>query len=100
MQLIALNSPSLPIVIPPIYGLAGVELETVTADGPISYWNSYVGVGQRQHRPQRSVSGHCGDPRRVESPVRSIRSYRRAISCKTSRGFSVELGSLSDGLAS
>ena len=44
--IIPLNSPSLPIVIPPIYGLKGVGFETVTADGPISYWNAYVGVGQ------------------------------------------------------
>jgi hypothetical protein len=46
MNIVPLNSPSLPIVIPPIYGLKGVGFETFTADGPISYWNSYVGVGQ------------------------------------------------------
>lgn len=45
-KLLALNSPSVPIVIPPIYGLKGVGFETFTADGSISYWNSYVGVGQ------------------------------------------------------
>ena len=45
-NLISLNSPSLPIVIPSIFGLKGVGFETFTADGPISYWNSYVGVGQ------------------------------------------------------
>jgi hypothetical protein len=45
-SIVALNTPSLPIVIPPIYGLQGVGFETFTADGPISYWNSYVGVGQ------------------------------------------------------
>ncbi|NUR53695.1 MAG: c-type cytochrome [Acidobacteria bacterium] len=45
-NIIPLNSPSLPIVIPPIYGLKNVGFETYTADGPISYWNSYVGVGQ------------------------------------------------------
>jgi hypothetical protein len=45
-NIVPLNSPSLPIVIPPIYGLRGVGFETFTADGPISYWNSYVGVGQ------------------------------------------------------
>src|SRR5687768_12772342 len=45
-NIIPLNSPSLPIVIPPIYGLRGVAFETFTGDGPISYWNSYVGVGQ------------------------------------------------------
>ena len=38
--------PSLPIVIPSIYGLKGVGFETFTADGTISYWNAYVGIGQ------------------------------------------------------
>jgi hypothetical protein len=46
INLIPLNEPTLPIVIPSIFGLKGVGFETVTADGPISYWNSYVGVGQ------------------------------------------------------
>jgi mono/diheme cytochrome c family protein len=45
-NIIGLNTPSLPIVIPPIYGLKKVGFETFTADGPISYWNSYVGVSQ------------------------------------------------------
>jgi hypothetical protein len=45
-NLLSLNNPSLPIVLPPIYGLKGVGFETSSADGPISYWNSYVGVGQ------------------------------------------------------
>ena len=56
-KIIALNSPSLPIVIPPIYGLRGVGFETFTADGPISYWNSYVGVGQM------GGQGNFSDPR-------------------------------------
>jgi mono/diheme cytochrome c family protein len=37
---------STPLVIPPAYGLAGVSLETYTAEGPISYWNNYVAVTQ------------------------------------------------------
>jgi len=41
-----INEPSIPLLIPPIYGLKGVEFETVTADGPISYWNAYVGISQ------------------------------------------------------
>ncbi len=45
-NLLALNSPSLPIVIPSIFGLKGVGFETFSGDGPISYWNSYVGIGQ------------------------------------------------------
>jgi hypothetical protein len=45
-NIIPLNSPSLPVVIPAIYGLQGVGFETYTGDGPISYWNAYVGVSQ------------------------------------------------------
>ena len=37
---------SLPVVIPPTYGLKHVGFETYTGDGPISYWNSYVGISQ------------------------------------------------------
>ena len=44
--IVPLLSPTVPVVIPPIYGLRGVGFETYTGDGPISYWNSYVGVGQ------------------------------------------------------
>jgi mono/diheme cytochrome c family protein len=43
---IQLNSTSLPVLIPPAFGLQGVGFETYTADGPISYWNSYVAVTQ------------------------------------------------------
>jgi mono/diheme cytochrome c family protein len=35
-----------PIVLPPVYGLRKVARETFTAEGPISYWNAYVGVSQ------------------------------------------------------
>ena len=37
---------STPLVIPPAYGLANVEKETFTGEGPISYWNNYVAVTQ------------------------------------------------------
>jgi mono/diheme cytochrome c family protein len=43
-RFIPLNSPTLPVVIPPAYGLQGVGFETFTGDGPISYWNNYVAV--------------------------------------------------------
>jgi cytochrome c2 len=45
-NLIPLNSASVPVEIPSIYGLRQAGFETYTADGPISYWNSYVGVSQ------------------------------------------------------
>ncbi len=38
-------------------GLEGVGFETFSADGPISYWNSYVGVGQM------GGQGNFSDPR-------------------------------------
>ena len=46
VNIIPLNSPTLPVLIPSIYGLKGVGFETYNADGPISYWNAYVGVTQ------------------------------------------------------
>ena len=55
--IVALPSPTVPVVIPPIYGLRNVGFETYTADGPISYWNSYVGVGQMGGK------GDFSDPR-------------------------------------
>jgi hypothetical protein len=45
-NIIPLNSPTLPVLIPPASGLQGVGFETYTGDGTISYWNSYVGVSQ------------------------------------------------------
>jgi hypothetical protein len=44
--IVPLNSPTLPVVIAPAFGLQGVRFETYTGDGPISYWNNYVGVTQ------------------------------------------------------
>jgi hypothetical protein len=54
---IPLNSPSIPVLIPPAFGLQGVGFETYTADGPISYWNNYVGV------TQMGGHGSFNDPR-------------------------------------
>jgi mono/diheme cytochrome c family protein len=41
-----LSPTSIPVLIPPAYGLQGVGFETYTGDGPISYWNNYVAVTQ------------------------------------------------------
>ena len=35
-----------PTVIPPAYGLKGIDLETFTGEGEVSYWNAYVAVTQ------------------------------------------------------
>ena len=52
-----INTPSIPVVIPPAYGLQGVGFETFNGDGPISYWNNYVGV------TQMGGQGNFSDPR-------------------------------------
>jgi len=52
-----INTPSIPTVIPPAFGLKGVGFETFTGDGPISYWNNYVGV------TQMGGHGSFSDPR-------------------------------------
>jgi hypothetical protein len=57
IDLTVLNTPSLPVVIPPAYGLRGVRFETFTGDGPVSYWNAYVGIAQM------GGQGNFSDPR-------------------------------------
>lgn len=52
-----IDGQSTPLVIPPAFGLAGVSLETYTAEGPISYWNQYVAV------TQMGGKGSFSDPR-------------------------------------
>lgn len=46
-----------PLVLPPAYGLRGVDKETYTAEGPVSYWNAYVAVTQMHGQ------GNFSDPR-------------------------------------
>jgi hypothetical protein len=80
---IGLNSPSVPVVLPPTYGLRGVGFDTYTADGPISYWNSYVGVGQM------GGQGSFSDPRiglfisqtpdLVTPKLRALREYQLGL---------------------
>jgi len=57
LNVLPLNSPTLPVVIPPAFGLQGVEFETFNGDGPISYWNNYVAV------TQMGGHGSFSDPR-------------------------------------
>ena len=52
-----IDGKSMPLIVPPAYGLADVTNETYTAEGPISYWNAYVAVTQMHGR------GNFSDPR-------------------------------------
>ena len=72
-----------PVLIPPAFGLKGVGFETYTGDGPISYWNSYVGVSQMGGK------GNFSDPRiglfitqqpdRVTPKLPALREYQLSL---------------------
>lgn len=74
---------STPLVLPPAYGLLGVDKETYTAEGPVSYWNAYVAVTQMHGQ------GSFSDPRLgvniVQSPdlvtpkLAALRAYQLSI---------------------
>ena len=78
-----LNEPSEPVLIPPAYGLQGVGFETYTGDGPISYWNAYVGIAQM------GGQGNFSDPRiglvitqkpdRITSKLPALRDYQLSL---------------------
>jgi len=78
-----LNEPSEPVLIPPAYGLQGVGFETYTGDGPISYWNAYVGISQM------GGQGNFSDPRigltitqkpdRITSKLPALRDYQLGL---------------------
>ena len=55
--IVPLSSTTVPVLIAPAYGLKDVGFETYTGDGPISYWNNYVGV------TQMGGHGSFSDPR-------------------------------------
>src|SRR5688572_27735021 len=56
-SVLPLNTTSIPVVIPSIFGLQDVGFETFNGDGPISYWNNYVAV------TQMGGQGNFSDPR-------------------------------------
>jgi len=78
-----LDGRSTPLVLPPAYGLALVQNETYTAEGPISYWNAYVAVTQMHGH------GNFTDPRlgidvrqtpdRVTPKLAALRAYQHSL---------------------
>ena len=70
-----------PLVIPPAYGLADIQNETYTAEGPISYWNAYVAVTQMGAHGNFSGFRPCRSLRFIGSlkrlPGRGVRQAAR-----------------------
>jgi hypothetical protein len=83
---ISLNRSTVPVVIPPAYGLQRVGFETVTADGPISYWNNYVGVSQMgghgnfsDARPRIGLTIRQAPPDLVTPKLPALRDYQLSL---------------------
>lgn len=72
-----------PTVIPPAYGLAGVDLETFTGEGPVSYWNSYVAItqmgGQGNFVDEQLGIEVAADPDLVTAKLPALRAYQLSI---------------------
>jgi hypothetical protein len=83
-------------VIPPAFGLAGVDLATSTGSGSVTYWNAYVGVTQMHgmgtyfdarfgDKDQYPVSAKSGawntreKPDRVTGKLAALHFYQLAI---------------------
>jgi cytochrome c5 len=74
-----------PQVIPPAYGLAGLNSITATGDGTdLEYWNRYVGVTQMHGRgtfsePRTGVSVNNTPPDLVSSKLAALQAYQLSI---------------------
>ena len=92
-----------PIVIPPAYGLRGVDKETFTGEGPVSYWNAYVAVTQMHGRgnfsdPRLGVS-IVQEPDLVTPKLAALRAYQHAIARPPTPGASYDRGAARRGQA-
>ncbi|MGB5811403.1 MAG: hypothetical protein WBG86_12775 [Polyangiales bacterium] len=73
-----------PQVIPPAYGLADVDLETFTGEGPVSYWNAYVAItqmgGQGTFVDEALGVDIQADPDLVTPKLAALRAYQLSLS--------------------
>ena len=92
-----------PIVIPPAYGLNGVDKETFTGEGPVSYWNAYVAVtqmhGQGNFRDTRLGIDVRQEPDLVTPKLDALRDYQLSLSAPTPPAGSVDVDAARRGRA-
>jgi mono/diheme cytochrome c family protein len=74
---------STPLVLPPAYGLRGIDRETYTAEGPVSYWNAYVAVtqmhGQGVFSDSRLGINILQSPDLVTPKLPALREYQLSL---------------------
>jgi len=73
-----------PVLIPPAYGLAGVNLATYTGDGSIEYWNDYVAVTQMHglgsfSEPRLGINVTNGSQEVVKPLLPALAAYERSL---------------------
>jgi mono/diheme cytochrome c family protein len=73
-----------PVVIPPAYGLLGVNSITYTGDGPdIAYWNLYVGVTQMHGHgtfvDSRIAADVRNPPDLISSKLAALQAYQLSL---------------------
>jgi cytochrome c5 len=94
---------STPLVLPPAHGLAGVENETYTAEGPISYWNNYVAVtqmhGQGNFSDPRLGITIVQEPDLVSRKLPALRAYQHSLPVPPTPGASYDRGAARRGKA-
>jgi mono/diheme cytochrome c family protein len=73
-----------PVLIPPAYGLSGVNLATYTGDGSIEYWNDYVAVTQMHglgsfSEPRLGINVTNGNQELVKPLLPALAAYERSL---------------------
>ena len=90
-----------PVMLPAIYGLADVDLETYTGDGPIPYWNNYVAVtqmgGQGVFIDPRIGVKVIRTPDLVHPKLPALRAYQRSLRTPAPPAGSVDAAAASRG---
>ena len=92
---------STPLTLPPAHGLAAVENETYTAEGPISYWNAYVAVtqmhGQGNFSDPRVGIAVRQEPDLVTPKLPALRAYQHSLPAPPTPGASYSRGAARRG---
>jgi mono/diheme cytochrome c family protein len=100
---INIDGKNTPIVIPPAYGLLGVDKETYTAEGPVSYWNAYVAVtqmhGQGNFSDPRIGVAVAQSPDLVTSKLPALRAYQLSIAAPRPKSGSFDVAAAERGRA-
>jgi mono/diheme cytochrome c family protein len=92
-----------PQVIPPAYGLAGIDKITSTGDGDdVSYWNRYVGVTQMGGHgsfaePRTGVNVSRGSDDLITAKLPALRAYQLSIAAPPPPGGSFDAAAAERG---